>query len=653
MGYPSIGGGFWIHTSSKFRVPQVPILGPGISGTILRPNPMTSPKNPPHLPELLQRVFGFSSFRANQETVCQAAMDGRDVLLVMPTGSGKSLCYQLPAIGRGGTALVVSPLIALIDDQAAKLSAMGLSVARIHSGLERSIARQACVDYLKGNLQFLFIAPERLRVPGFPEMLAKHKPSLIAIDEAHCISQWGHDFRPDYRTLGERIKHLRPAPVMALTATATPLVQKDIVTQLGLNSPSQFIHGFRRDNLAIEVVEVPLPKRSEIACELLRDPARRPAIVYTPTRKHAEALAGELSRDAPAAAYHAGLAAETREKVQDRFLAGRLDVVVATIAFGMGIDKPNVRTVIHTALPASLEGYYQEIGRAGRDGQPSRTILMHSYADQRTHDFFLKRDYPAVDTLTGIFKVLDKSPKPREEIRAALLMDAEEFDKALEKLTVHGGAELDFAGNARQGHDRWRAPYGTQADHRRTQMELVRRYADGSECRMSGLVRHFGDFEDGQTACGICDFCNPGECVVQKFRSASRQERSAMHHVVAALRATSTKSAGKLHQELAETLSRNDFEELLGAMKQAGLVAIENASFEKQGKTIPYRNVSLTESGHELRPNQDVELLIKNSNESAPPQRRKLSPPAAERKAAAQVAAADSVSSISSSGAAA
>ncbi len=594
---------------------------------------MTSPQDPPHLPELLQRVFGFASFRANQEAVCQAAMDGRDVLLVMPTGSGKSLCYQLPAIGRAGTALVVSPLIALIDDQAAKLSAMGLSVARIHSGLERSIARQACVDYLKGNLQFLFIAPERLRVPGFPEMLAKHKPSLIAIDEAHCISQWGHDFRPDYRSLGERIKHLRPAPVMALTATATPLVQNDIVTQLGLSSPSKFIHGFRRDNLAIEVVEVPLPRRSEIACDLLRDPARRPAIVYTPTRRHAETLAGELSRNAPAAAYHAGLATETREKVQDSFLTGRLDVVVATIAFGMGIDKPNVRTVIHTALPASLEGYYQEIGRAGRDGQPSRTILMHSYADQRTHDFFLKRDYPAVDTLAGIFKALEKSPKPREEIRAALVMDAEEFDKALEKLTVHGGAEVDFAGNARQGHDRWRAPYGTQADHRRTQMELVRRYADGSECRMSGLVRHFGDFEDGQTACGICDFCNPAECVVQKFRSATRLERSAMHQVVAALRAASTKSAGKLHQELAETLSRNDFEELLGAMKRAGLIAIEDATFEKQGKTIPYRKISLTESGHELRPNQEVELLIKNSDEATPPPRRK-SP-------AAQVPAAD------------
>jgi ATP-dependent DNA helicase RecQ len=213
----------------------------------------------PDLTSLLQRTFGFTAFRTNQEAVCRAATDGRDVLLVMPTGAGKSLCYQLPAIARGGTALVVSPLIALMDDQAAKLSAHGLRVGRIHSGLSRDDARQSCRDYLDGTLNFLFIAPERLRVPGFPEMLSRRKPSLIAIDEAHCISAWGHDFRPDYRTLGEHLPALRPAPVIALTATATPTVQRDIVAQLHLENPALFIHGFRRSNLAIEVVETPPP----------------------------------------------------------------------------------------------------------------------------------------------------------------------------------------------------------------------------------------------------------------------------------------------------------------------------------------------------------------------------------------------------------
>ena len=198
------------------------------------------------LTTLLHQTFGFPAFRANQEAVCRAATDGRDVLLVMPTGAGKSLCYQLPAIARGGTALVISPLIALMDDQAAKLTAAGLRVARIHSGLDREQSRQACRAYLDGSLQFLFIAPERMRVPGFPEMLAKRKPALVAIDEAHCISAWGHDFRPDYRTLGDYLPSLRPSPIIALTATATPAVQKDIVAQLQLKQPELFIHGFRR-----------------------------------------------------------------------------------------------------------------------------------------------------------------------------------------------------------------------------------------------------------------------------------------------------------------------------------------------------------------------------------------------------------------------
>src|SRR5271167_1821985 len=238
-----------------------------------------SPKtllNSTTLRELLLEGFGFSTFRPNQEAVCEAVTGGKDALLVMPTGSGKSLCYQLPGLARGGTTLVISPLIALMDDQVRKLKELGLSAECIHSGRDRESSRQACVDYMKGNLQFLFIAPERLRVPGFPEMLAKRKPSLIAIDEAHCISQWGHDFRPDYRMLGQYLPTLRPAPALALTATATPQVQKDIASQLGLNTVKHFIHGFRRENIGIEIVEAVPSNRPQLARAILLEAANRP-----------------------------------------------------------------------------------------------------------------------------------------------------------------------------------------------------------------------------------------------------------------------------------------------------------------------------------------------------------------------------------------
>src|SRR5271168_3773486 len=386
--------------------------------------------------ELLHRNFGFAAFRANQEEVCRAAIDGRDVLLVMPTDAGKSLCYQLPAIARGGTTLVVSPLIALMEDQVAKLAGQGLRVARIHSGRDRAESRQACVEYLDGTLQFLFIAPERLRVPGFAEMLARRKPALIAIDEAHCISAWGHDFRPDYRTLGDYLPSLRPAPVIALTATATPTVQKDIIAQLKLTKPELFIHGFRRHNLAIEVVELSKPRRNDFTAKLLKEKSNRPAIVYAPSRKAAEELAATLGGSA--AAYHAGLDPGTRERVQRNFLDGKLEVVVATIAFGMGIDKADVRTVVHTALPGSVEQYYQEIGRAGRDGQPSRTVLLHSFADRKMHDFFLERDYPAITELTRVAALLTDDYQMPDLLRQRLKMDEETFNRAVEKLIAQG-----------------------------------------------------------------------------------------------------------------------------------------------------------------------------------------------------------------------
>ena len=580
---------------------------------------MTAAANPSALRELLRATFGFSAFRANQEEVCVAAVSGRDLLLVMPTGSGKSLCYQLPALARGGTALVVSPLIALMEDQASKLAALGLKVARIHSGMDRADSRQACADYLNGDLQFLLIAPERLRVPGFAEMLAKRSLSLIAIDEAHCISQWGHDFRPDYRMLGERLPALRkgngegqPAPVLALTATATPTVQADIVTQLGMPAPAKFIHGFRRSNLAIEVVEVPVPMRAAIICGLLKDASRRPAIVYAQSRKQAESLAEELSRTVRAAAYHAGLDAEIRERVQRAFQQSEIDVVVATIAFGMGIDKADIRTVIHAGLPATVEGYYQEIGRAGRDGQPSRTILMHSYADRRTHDFLLGRDYPPVEHLSRVYGLLREEPRELDELRYESKLSDEAFDKALEKLQIHGGARVDFNGNATVGGPGWKKTYTVQADYRREQLELVVRYVEGHGCRMSALVRHFGDDEDAAQSCGACDICDPAGAVLRLFRRATPAERTQAQDVIESLRTATYKTVKQLMSDLAwaERVGRDDFEELLAAMQRAALLASEEAVFEKDGRVIPYRKISLTDAGLEARATTALALLL-------------------------------------------
>ncbi|HUV71014.1 MAG TPA: ATP-dependent DNA helicase RecQ [Terracidiphilus sp.] len=601
-----------------------------------------------NLNQLLHSVFGFARFRAGQEDVCRAAIEGRDLLLVMPTGAGKSLCYQLPAIARGGTALVISPLIALMEDQAAKLTALGLKVARIHSGLDRSVARQACADYLQDSLQFLFIAPERLRVPGFAEMLAKRRLALIAIDEAHCISQWGHDFRPDYRMLGEHLPRLRssdnPAPVVALTATATPSVQADILAQLGMVEPARFIHGFRRDNLAIEVVELPVPDRAATIASLLVDPARRPAIVYATSRKQAESLAEELSRKIPAAAYHAGLDADTRERVQTAFQAGKLEAVVATIAFGMGIDKADIRTVIHAGLPATLEGYYQEIGRAGRDGAQSRTYLMHSYADQRTHDFFLNRSYPPADHLSQIYRALGDEPQSVDDLRATSKLSEEEFDRAIEKLEIHGGARVDFGGSVTRGGQGWKKTYTIQAQYRAEQFDKVLRFTTSAECRMSALVRHFGDVADASRTCGTCDVCDPAGAELRQFRHATRAEREMVQQIVDDLRAVDYKATGTLQRSLEAVgkLSRNEFEALLDAMVRAGLVVIEEAEFEKDGEVIRFRKVRITDAGLEVRPASPLALLIGDGivgrlgkRSDAPAQSKKTRPAAA--KSAAKV----------------
>ena len=265
--------------------------------------------------------------------------------------------------------------------------------------------------------------------------------------------------------------------------------------------------------------------------------------------------------------------------------------------------------IIHTALPGSIEAYYQEIGRAGRDGKPSRTILMHSWADRKTHDFFFERDYPEVSVLDGIFKLLSGEPQEKAALERRSRLGSEAFDKALEKLWIHGGATIDFAENVTAGHDRWRETYEAQANQKRQQIDLILRYAESNECRMAALVRHFGDLAGARQPCGICDFCAPADCVGQQFRAATADETACAAQVLAALR-RGPKSSGRLHTELhAEGgMTRDAFEELLGGMARAGLIRLADATFEKDGRTIPFRKVYLLEEREQFEIRMKVNI---------------------------------------------
>jgi ATP-dependent DNA helicase RecQ len=344
---------------------------------LTEPTPATAAAD---LGATLRTVFGLSEFRPLQRDIIEALLAGQDAFVLMPTGGGKSLCYQLPALLTPGVALVVSPLISLMKDQVDALKENGVAAEFYNSALGAEAARRVLAKLHAGELDLLYVAPERLMAEDFLQRLAEIPIALIAVDEAHCVSQWGHDFRPEYAALGGLRSHFPAAPLIALTATADPHTREDIVRVLGLQDAGRYISSFDRPNIRYTVLEKHRPK--EQLSRFLTTQGQESGIVYALSRKRTEEIAGHLALAGhQAAAYHAGLPAAVREDVQERFLRDDLHIVVATVAFGMGIDKPDVRFVVHHDMPKHIEGYYQETGRAGRDGLAAEALLLYGAQD--------------------------------------------------------------------------------------------------------------------------------------------------------------------------------------------------------------------------------------------------------------------------------
>ena len=478
----------------------------------------------------LHQHFGFRAFRPGQEDAVRAALEGRDSLVVMPTGSGKSLCYQLPALMRDDLTVVVSPLVALMQDQVDGLRARGAGerVALVNAQQPGEANRAAVARAAAGELRLLYVAPERFGTPGFLDRMAEVDVGLFVVDEAHCVSQWGHDFRPDYFRLEAVARRLRARAVMASTATATARVAADIARRLALRDPVTVTTGFDRPNLTFSVARPNGAEKRAMLLETLRQQDALPAIVYAGTRAGCEELAELIGTELAvgAEAYHAGLDRERRAAVQRRFLADETPVIVATNAFGMGVDKPNVRTVVHASTPPSLEAYYQEAGRAGRDGLPGRAVLLAEPRDKALHVHFIRQeqldDRLPRDVAARLSWAADGDGAFNEDARelsAAAGCDGERLRSVLGHLIRAGviapspAPTNRVAGRLVGSYDgaaaaRCRASMEEGIRVRWRQYREIWAYAEAESCRRAALLRHFGDASVPQVE-SCCDACAP------------------------------------------------------------------------------------------------------------------------------------------------
>ncbi len=480
--------------------------------------------------------FGHETLRPGQSEVIADIFAGRPVIAVMPTGAGKSLCYQLPAViygERGGVTLVVSPLIALMKDQVDALTARGVPAVSLTSHASSGEQTEILDGIRAGRYTLVYVAPERFRSPRFVEALRSlaGRLAMIAIDEAHCISEWGHDFRPDYRRLGAIVKTLGAPRLAAFTATATPEVRRDIAHQLGMSGARLHVRGFDRPNLRYEVAKVggAADKAHQLA-EVVRLREGGVALVYAATRKNAEAYAHELkTAGMKVRVYHAGLENNAREKAQDHFMAGQLDAIVATNAFGMGVDKRDIRLVVHADIPRSPEAYYQEAGRGGRDGKPTRCVLLFNHGDIRLQEFLIDASFPSAEVLRGLWKLLRDRPNLGEltpyddelEARLKRCLGAEvsnaTIGAAIRILERHGMLRRDDQRLAAVRPDPG-SDYPTldvaslqrRAEVERGKLRTMVEYAYYPRCRRQFVLEYFGDqdWASRDRRCGACDNCD-------------------------------------------------------------------------------------------------------------------------------------------------